>query len=278
MRWWLWARLRHAIVLTYRTPLSHITDLLPESLQPVTHEGSGFWEVFAASVHKMRPALTPPVAGLEYSYVSYRLLVRCRSTGGRVFDGAYCLRSDINRALPARIGNMLTDFRFKLAKVRIEPREKGLALHVGHSEGGASDAHLRCEPMVGHQLLPNSGFSSIDQMRTTLATRDWVLAGEPGDPLVRASHLRRSRFRWREAPVQVVDSAWAFFEFMGQNRLQLERAVQICAAPYGWTIGRRILTPAEAGSGVATSAPAGSEAAIQPSGTVSQAQSPIASR
>src|SRR4051812_42714640 len=113
-------RLDPCWLFAYRTPAQEARAFLPPALEPVTHGGFAFWNVVVCRVQRMRPWFAPAPLGVSYWHIAYRLYVRFHPAQGEPIEGLYFVRSDCDSWLMALAGNLVTDFRFHTAAVRVQ--------------------------------------------------------------------------------------------------------------------------------------------------------------
>jgi hypothetical protein len=67
----------------------------------------------------LRPRHLPSFVGITYWHIAYRLYVRLLLQSGIAIEGLYFLRSDCDSRFIAITGNLMTDFRFHTANIRV---------------------------------------------------------------------------------------------------------------------------------------------------------------
>jgi hypothetical protein len=199
--------LRRCWIFTWRTPIAAARPLVPAPLELVTHGGFAFWNVVVCEVCNLRPALLPPIFGLDYWHVAYRLHARVRMEAGEVIEGLYFVRSDSNRAIVSAAGNWLTDFRFHTAQIEVARKDGVVEGEIRSREAGAN---FRVRNETPKSLAPGSPFSSLDEAAGFLKYKPFALA-PAGESDVRLVRVVRNESLWRSSIVTVEESDWQFF-------------------------------------------------------------------
>lgn len=222
-------RLQRCWLFAYRTPAEAVRRILPSPLEPVTRGGCAFWNVVVCQVRAMRPKGFPPVVGVSYWHVAYRLYVRLPLPAGETIEGLYFVRSDCNRALMSLAGNLLTDFRFHTAPISVRETPDAVELRVASAD---APAHARLVP-AAPPIAPGSPFASPQEAAAFLAYEPYGISlTAAGDANV--IHVTRDERAWHSRPVCVESARWAFFA--GQN-IQLEACYAVDPIAYQWDRG-----------------------------------------
>lgn len=223
-------QLGECYLLAYATPPESVRDLLPRGLELDVHEGRAFWNVVVSKVDKMRPLGAPRALGNSYVHVAYRLYAKARTREGTL-DGLHFVRSDVDHALMALVGNRMTDFRFHRADVSWREADEGrtLAVDVSGTKGRAGDARLRLDLRAKDAPMPPP----------YLKYRPLGLSLDASGRRVRLAEVFRDESRWREEPVRVVEARWGLFEKLGQKEARLVGATRVAPLDYRWRLGRR---------------------------------------
>jgi hypothetical protein len=158
-------RFGHSLVLTYALPTTVLEPLLPPGLALDTYtapDGTthGFVAVGIVSTLGLRPAPLPAGLGLDAVLTGYRIFTTFPTPAGRTMRGLYILRSDTQRAAVATAGNLLTRYRYHLARVRLTLDGATLTATVDSRDGGADltvTADLASRPAP---LPPGSPFGT----------------------------------------------------------------------------------------------------------------------
>lgn len=233
-------RIDRCALFAFRMRAGRVRHLVPEELELVTHDGWAFWNVVVCHVDRMRPAGLPPWTGLSYHHAAYRLHVRARGGDGRVIEGLYFVRSDADGLLIGRMGNLVTDFRFHRARIRLDANDDRMTIDV-HPRGGAGarmaiDARSMDEPV----LAPDSCFHTTDEAAHFLTYRPIGLSADPHRRRVRLAEVIRDETQWVETPLRVERGRWSFFDQFGEGTAHLERATRVAPVDYRWRLGHAV--------------------------------------
>jgi uncharacterized protein YqjF (DUF2071 family) len=205
-----------------------LRPLVPPPLQPDIHGGNGYLSIVIADMERMRPAFLPPLCGVSYIQVVYRVVVRYGPE-----RGVYFIRSDANNRVMALLGDWFTFFRFHHAPARLERQSDAIDFELRGTEGGAADIRSRfVDP--GDALPPSSAFAGLDHARTFLVEL-FVAFGVLGGGDVRAVRIERGRWN-----VRVVRDTIAEYRFMGPagpfgpGATRLDSVFHVTDVPYHW--------------------------------------------
>jgi uncharacterized protein YqjF (DUF2071 family) len=230
-------RLSKLTLLSYRTPIEDVQHLVPDGIDLLTQGSWAFWSVALCQVEKMRPAGVPALLGMTYRHVGYRLYVSAETRDHGTRDGLFFVRSEADRAWARWGGNLVTDFRFNPARVRVTDQGDSLSYLID-SAGQRSEIVTR---VARGGLIAGSCFDTPEACEALLAYRPVGLAIRGRE--VRLATVDRREIDWVERPVAVTRARWAFFERVKQNRLTLERATRVAPIDYVWRIGQRLKRP-----------------------------------
>ncbi|MEV4508211.1 DUF2071 domain-containing protein [Dactylosporangium sp. NPDC049525] len=135
-------RFGHSLVVTYALPPAILEPLLPPGLTLDTYtsrDGSthGFVAVGIVSTQGLRPAPLPAALGMDVVLTGYRIFATFPTPAGKTMRGLYILRSDTHRVVLAAAGNLLTRYRYHLARVGLTVDGDRLTATVDSRDGGA---------------------------------------------------------------------------------------------------------------------------------------------
>lgn len=223
-------RLSECYLLAYGTPPESVRDLLPRGLELDTHDGQAFWNVVVSKVDRMRPMGVPRALGNSYVHVAYRLYAKARTREEGTLTGLCFVRSDVDHALMALVGDRMTDFRFHVADVSWREEDAGgaLAVDVSGTKGGAGDARLRLDLHA----------KDAPALPPYLKYRPLGLSANVAGTKVRLAEVLRDEERWSEEPVRVAEARWGLFEKLGQHEARLVGATRVAPLDYRWRLGR----------------------------------------
>jgi hypothetical protein len=218
-------------LFTYRTPAELARSLLPGQLEPVTHAGYAFWNIVVCHISAMRPKHFPAFIGIDYWHLAYRLYVRLPLAQGRAIEGLYFLRSECDHRLMELSGNLLTDFRFHAAQLRIQQDQEALEIHL---ESPDAPAYARLLPDVAPQPNPRSAFASLDEAAAFLKYKPYGISVDQAGK-VNVVHITRDESAWCSRLVRVEAADWAFFR---SQDVEPEICYEVEPILYQWDRGR----------------------------------------
>jgi len=191
------------LALTYAAPAAQIRPLLPPGLTADEWNGYGFLAAAFVQTRKLRPAGLPAFAGRSFFLAGYRVFARYTRRDGKRLRGLRILRSDADRRLMVAMGNLLTRYRYRLARVTLERGEGALALRVRTADRlGDAELTARLDGPPGW-LPPGSPFADAKQARRFMGPMPFTFGYEPEThSIVRVEGVRRD-WRPRTVPVDV---------------------------------------------------------------------------
>ena len=210
----------------------------PEALRPVvpppldfdTHDGEGYLSIVIADMVRMRPAIVPPMCGVSYIQVVYRVVVRHGSE-----RGVYFIRSDANHRLMALLGDWFTFFCFHHAHARMDRNAGGIDFELrgtGDSKGDIRSRFITRDP--SDALPVSSRFAGLSEARAFLVEL-FVAFGVPRPGVVRTVRIKRGDWN-----VRVVSDSLADYRFMGPTGpfgpggARLDSVFHVTGVPYFW--------------------------------------------
>jgi hypothetical protein len=232
------ARFRHALVLTYAVPAAALEPLLAPGLEVDRFGPYGFVATALVQTEGLRPAFLPRWLGRRFFLVGHRIFVRHTTPEGVVRRGMRILRSDTDRALMKVAGNLLTHYRYRLARVRCRERSSALEIRID-SPRGEADVHVVADLSKPAPLPEGSPFASDAEARAFAGPLPWTFDYEPETrSLVQIKGTRRT---WSPRPVGVRVLAHRFLErppFAGVPAV-LAQAFHVADLDYRWERGIR---------------------------------------
>lgn len=217
--------------------------LLPPGLELDTFRGLGFVAIAMVQTESLRPEFMPSWTGQNFFLAGYRIFTRYRTAQGRTLRGLRILRSDTNRRLMVAVGNRLTHYQYRLARVewREMPRELEIKVSTPRAE-----ADLDITAFHGHSPASLPAGSPFPDHRTAR-----LFAG----PLPftfdyeRETHsivlIEGERDHWSPKPIEIAVRKVTFFNqapFKGTEPL-LANAFLVTGIPYRWKRGVRERLP-----------------------------------
>jgi hypothetical protein len=226
--------------LTFAVPTDEVARRLPRGLVPDTFADRwAFIAVAVVQTRRLRPAFLPVCLGTDFILVGYRFFVRCTLASGRTLRGLYILRSETDRARMARLGNLLTNYRYTRTDVRVEMH--GDHLHTRDAVTGLSiHADLATDPAPG--LPPGSPFVDWREARRFCGPMPFTFSIDERRNEVRMVEGMRSA--WHPRPVRVLQHTIPFLQALGLPDAVLASAFVVENIPYHWKRGRSEALPA----------------------------------
>jgi hypothetical protein len=187
----------------------------------------------------------PAWLGQDFFLSGYRIFTRHRTARGQLLRGLFILRSDADSRWLVQAGNWLTQYRYRLARVKTTRSAGGLSIAV-QTPGGEADLVLQAELSIPPAQPPaGSPFA------------DWATARRFAGPLPHtfdyeaATHslvvVKGVRKGWEPRPVAVNLERCTFFDaskFSGAQPV-LANAFFLQNVPYRWKPGVLFRLPPE---------------------------------
>jgi hypothetical protein len=235
---------RHSLVLTYALPAGLLEPLLPPGLALDVFDGLGFLAVAMVQTQGLRPAFLPRCLGQDFFLAGYRIFTRFRTGAGRELRGLRILRSDADRRLMVRAGNLLTHYRYRLASATVEESAAGMAIRV-RTPGGEADVDVVAQWQPPPTTLPaGSPFADWHQARLYAGPLPFTFDYEKQTHSIIV--IEGVRENWKPTPAAVEVRKLSFLEFPPFNQAHpvLANAFHVGHAPYAWKRGVREPIPA----------------------------------
>jgi hypothetical protein len=207
-------------------------------LRPLTHQGFAFLNIVVSRILRMRPAGIPPVLGLTYWHIAYRVHVRADLASDEAVAGLYFLRSEVDRSLLVIPGNALTDFRFHKASIRTSVDGTLFRLEITGTPDGIADAEVIIETIPGGKDEGTPSFRTLGERERILKYAPLGLSVDRSGRELKVAEVLRDESGWEERRVRVRMAEWEYLQrtFLGEARLV--RATQVMPIDYRWRIGR----------------------------------------
>jgi hypothetical protein len=234
------AHFRHSLVLTYAFPVDLLQPMLPPGLVLDTLDDSGFAAVALVQTERLRPSFVSVHLGQSFFLSGYRIFVR--RTGQPSLRGLYILRSDTNRRSIALLGNLLTHYRYRLAKVSVIERPGELEIDV-RTPNAEADLHVLADLESRPAPLPaGSPFRTLDEARRFAGPLPHTFDYETSTRLLVV--VRATRAAWDPQPVTVDGRHASFFARDPFREVEptLANAFHVAGIDYRWERG--IVVPA----------------------------------
>ena len=231
------AHFRHSLVLTYAFPRTLLKPLLPPGLVLDTYDDFGFVAIAMVQTEALRPAFAPRCIGQNFFLTGYRIFARYRTREGRLLRGLRILRSDTDRKLMAVVGNFLTHYNYRHARVDVREAASMLEINVqtpGHSADLRVVADLRNRPTAPPESSP---FRNWHEARLFAGPLPFTFDYEPEThSLVMIEGVRRD---WNPQPIAVEVHRADFFKRapFSVARPILANAFHVANIDYRWNPG-----------------------------------------
>lgn len=230
------AHFRHSLVLTYALPQDVLRPLLPQGLTLDTFGDVGFLAIALVQTEALRPAFLPPVLGQDFFLSGYRIFARFQTRTGRTLRGLRILRSDTDRALMARFGNLLTHYHYRRATVAFSAEAGRLEIDIDTPRAEA-DLHVIADLREARTLPAGSPFSDWHQARLFAGPLPFTFDYEAETNSIIV--IEGVRQNWRPQPVNVEVHRSSFLEhapFAAASPV-LASAFHVADIPYRWKRG-----------------------------------------
>lgn len=228
------ARFGHSLVLTYAYPERLLRPLLPPGLTLDTFEGFGFVAVALVETQKLRPSLLPGLLGQNFFLAGYRIFVRA----GKSLRGLYILRSDTDRQLMVRVGNLFTHYQYSYCQSQCSLRNQMLRWEIRTKEGVADltvTADLGSKPAP---LPEGSPFPDLHTARKFAGPLPYTFDHERQTGSIIS--VRGVRESWNPQPVRVEVETASYLSRFGPEPLRLANAFHLQDIPYRWERGKEL--------------------------------------
>jgi uncharacterized protein YqjF (DUF2071 family) len=217
----------------YNTPWEEARSVLPPQLEPVTHRGKAFWGIVVSHIRAMRPWPAPWPLGLSYWHTAYRLHVRLQPEVGESVEGLYFVRSDCNSRLMSLVGNLLTDYNFHTAPIRVEQQSDGITVRI---ESPDYPAEARMSNQRPSRLPHGSVFSSLDEAAAFLKYKPYGISINKNGT-ANVVKIVREESLWQSRLLEIRSSQWSFFD---GRTVSPEICYQVDPITYQWNRGNTV--------------------------------------
>jgi hypothetical protein len=229
------AHFRHSLVLTYAYPDDLLQPMVPPGLVLDTLDDTGFAAVDLVQTERLRPSFVSTRLGQNFFLCGYRIFVR--RAGQPSLRGLYILRSDTDRRTMALLGNLLTHYRYRLAKVSLAERPGELEINV-LTPNAEADLHVLADLESRPAPLPaGSPFRTLDEARRFAGPLPHTFDYEASTRSLVV--VRATRTTWDPQPVNVDVRHATFFDRDPFRDVQpvLANAFHVAGIDYRWERG-----------------------------------------
>ena len=230
------ALLQRVIALTYSMPADVLANSLPSGLEVDRFGDQGFLTVALVQTRALRPAFLPAVCGKDFFLAGFRIFARYRTGTGHSLRGLFILRSQTDSRIMWLFGNLLTRYRYQVAKVAFA--ETPEEVHVTmDTPDGTGNLNIRGRLEEGG-LPAGSVFPNERIARRFCGPMPFTFDYEPEThSIIRIKGVRSS---WRPTLVDIHVDRLAFFErYFPGVPYRLASAFTVCEVPYTWLKGVR---------------------------------------
>jgi hypothetical protein len=230
---------RHSLVLTYAFPPDILQPLVPPGLVLDTYRGLAFLAIALVQTKDLRPSFLPAAMGYDFFLSGYRIFTRLAG-GEQSKRGLRILRSDTDRRMMVRAGNLLTHYNYHLCEAILEERCGEICWKIRTPNAEADlevKAVLAGEPA---QLPHRSPFETMKDARRFAGPLPYTFDYEGATGSIIG--IRALRQSWCPKPVEVEVVRLTFFdrEPFCRARPVLANAFHVHDVPYRWQRGRRL--------------------------------------
>jgi hypothetical protein len=241
--WTISAHFEWSLALVFAVPREVTKPLLLPGLEPDCY---GQWAFVAAAfvkTRKLRPEWAPSWLGRDFFLAGYRVFVRGRLSDGRRVRGLQILGSDTDSWTMAAAGSLLTHYRYRRVRVKVERTPDNLHLTV-HSTRRALEVDVTAALGGTDELPDGSPFPDLRTARQFAGPMPFTFSYEPETGQLLA--VEGVRENWVPRAVEVEVRRLSFFEnsAFGDGRLPvLANAFCVENVEYQWKPGVLIRPP-----------------------------------
>jgi hypothetical protein len=233
------AHFEFVLSITFALPVAVVARFIPSGLGVDEWNGFGFLAAAFVQTRGLRPALFPAFMGEDYFFAGYRVFCRYVTAGSRELRGLRIIRSDTDKRLMVKVGDLLTHYNYHLAKVELERNPDCIRLRV-ISHDGNGDIDLSAEISRRDEFLPQgSPFSNAHDARHFAGPMPYTFAEETEtNSIIRVHGVHKG---WKPHLVPVSVKKLSFLEqevFAGANPI-LASCFYIEGVDYLWKRGVR---------------------------------------
>jgi hypothetical protein len=232
------AHFDYSLVLTYAIPRRFLEPLLPPGLQLDTFENHGFVAIALVQTRGLRPALFPACMGRTFFLAGYRIFTTFKPSAARTLRGLYILRSSTNRRLMVVAGNMLTHYRYRMARVTTHATEASVQCRL-MTRNGEADLDVTADLSAPPQLPQGSPFSTLQQARRYAGPLPYTFDHEPETKSIIAIKGERRNWNPRLVPVEVRANTFLERGVFARVPARLASAFYVADIDYQWNPGIR---------------------------------------
>jgi hypothetical protein len=234
----VFAHFRHCLVLTYAFPHGILEPLLPPGLVVDRYHDFGFLAVALVETEALRPCFAPATCGQDFFLCGYRIFTRV--AGSSSLRGLRILRSNTDRQLMLRAGNMFTHYNYRLCSVQLRHGNGDMQWTV-RTRDGLADLDVTADlSRAGAGLPPSSPFGTVADARRFAGPLPFTFDyEEETHSLIR---IRGARPHWAPelVAVEVAKNTFLDAEPFCRATPILASAFYVHDLPYRWERGVRM--------------------------------------
>jgi hypothetical protein len=226
-----------SLVLAYAVPAPALAPLAGPGLELDTYDGWGFLAIAMVQTRGLRPRGFPAWLGRDFFLSGYRVFTRFPRAGKPTLRGLRILRSDTDRAVMVRFGNLFTQYGYRRAEVEIAERAERLEIRIRTPEREA-DVHVTADLASSPSALPEgSPFRTMEDARRFAGPLPYTFSYDVRvRRMVVVKGLRES---WDPRPVRVDVKEATYLERapLAGADVRLANAFFLRDVPYAWKPG-----------------------------------------
>jgi hypothetical protein len=229
-----------SLVVAWAVPERALAPLVPPGLLLDTYDDWGFVAVAVVQTRALRPTGLPAALGRDFALTGYRIFVKYRMPDGRTRRGLHILRSDTDKCVMRAGGNLLTHYRYRLARIDVRRDEDELRVRIDSPRGDADLDLVASLDDAPAPLPASSPFRSPRDARRFAGPLPWTFDHEPETDSLVMIHARRAG--WRPQPTAVEVRRCSFLEQppFAASSPRLANAFHVADVDYGWARGIRV--------------------------------------
>jgi hypothetical protein len=230
------AHFDRVIAVSFAFPEDVLRPLVPPGLEIDTYNGFGFLTVAMVWTRNLRPAGFPAFLGQDFFLAGYRVFTRLDEDGRRL-RGLRILRSETDKRRMKWIGNLLTRYRYRHVKVKIETAGDDTRVRTFLADGSCTLDITFGTPSESVTLPEQSPFGDWADARKFAGPMPFTFSPEDDGSF---AVIEGSRQNWTPQPVSVIQWQVALFreEPLCGTKPILASAFAVRDVPYRWGKGR----------------------------------------
>lgn len=222
----------YSVVLTFAFPKAQLEDLIPECLTLDTlNDQWAFVAVALVQTKGLRPKGFPEFLGNDFMLIGYRIFVRYTSNAGKKLRGLYILKSETDKQLMERLGNLFTHYNYTTTDIKVDRKDKQFDI-----VSNQSDLRITLEIEEETALPEGSPFADWKEARRFAGPLPFTFTYDQQKKKVLI--VEGLREQWIPKAVKAVNYHVPFLDAIGLTNGILANVFMITAIPYHWKKGR----------------------------------------